>query len=295
LSQGAQLIDAPIWRPPSEADSLIIQAAKGCSYNHCTFCSMYRDITYHPRPLPDVLAEIDAAAAKNPDVQRVFIADADAWGLPTATLLAICERLHLRFPALSRIAAYATPFNLLHKTPDELIEVRDAGLRMAYVGIESGSDKILKRIVKGSAQQMEEGLRRGMAAGLEISATVITGLGGAQYWREHIEETAELINRVPPTYLSTLQMVLNEDSVKSFLDKFGDTYEPQTDRGILQEIKLLVELIDPPRPLIFRTNHASNALALAGTLPQDRSRLLSELDRAISGKRALRPGWMRGL
>lgn len=256
---------------------------------------MYRDQTYLPRPLADVLDDIDMAAARNADVQRVFLADADAWGLPVQTLLTICERLRQHFPTLTRISAYATPFNLLHKTPEELSVLRNAGLRMAYVGVESGSDRILKRIVKGSAQQMEEGLRRGMAAGLEISATVITGVGGVKYWREHIEETAKLINRVPTTYLSTLQLVLAEDSVKPFLEGYGEPFEPQNDRGVLQEIKLLVELIDPPQPIVFRTNHASNALALAGTLPQDRARLLAELDRAISGKRALRPGWMRAL
>ena len=295
MSQGVQLTEAPIWRPPSEADSLIIRAATGCSYNHCTFCSMYRDITYSARPLPDVMTEIDTAAARNPDIQRVFLADADAWGLPTTTLLSIVDRLHQRFPRLSRVAAYATPFNLMQKTHDELVELCEAGLRMAYVGVESGSDMILKRIVKGSAHQMEEGVRKGLEAGIEISATVITGLGGTNFWREHIEATAALINRVTPTYLSTLQLVLNEDSAKGFIERYGDTFEPQTDRGILQEIKLLVELIDPPNPVIFRTNHASNALALAGTLPHDKARVLADLDRAITGKRALRPGWMRGL
>jgi len=287
--------DLPLWRPPSEGDNLIIQASVGCSFNRCTFCSMYRGKDYRARPLDAVLADIDEAARLWPETTRVFLADGDAWGLPTETLLKICAHLKLRFGQLQRVSAYATPFNLIRKSVEELTLLRQAGMTLAYVGIESGSDTLLKKIAKGSAAQMEAGLARALDGGIKVSATVITGLGGKTYWREHVEATAALVSRTPPTYLSTLQLVLTDQTAEGYFDRFKEDFSFQDDFGVLDELRLLIELIDPPRPIIFRSNHASNALALAGNLPKDKIALLGRIDDAAKGGQSLRPVWMRGL
>ena len=283
--------DFPLWRPPSEGDNLIIQATLGCRFNRCSFCSMYKEKGYQARPLEAVFADIDQAAREWPDARRVFLADGDAYNLPTATLQAIAGRLKERFPALQRITAYATPFNILAKPPEEIAALKEARLGLVYLGIESGADRLLKAINKGSAKQMEAALARARETGLKLSATVILGLGGRAHWQEHIEATAEMINRQPPTYLSTLQLQLDPAIAPGFFDRFGEPFQWQDDQGVLKELRLLIEKLAPPAPVIFRSNHASNALALAGTLPKDRDKLLSEID----GAHTLRPRWLRGL
>jgi len=293
--------DFPLFRPPSEGDNLIIQATLGCSFNQCAFCSMYKSKDYRARPLAEVFADIDRAAALWPDAQRVFLADGDALVLPTDHLLALLEYLARRLPALTRVSAYATPFNLLKKSAEELQSLKAHKLSLVYVGIESGADSILKRIVKSGVQTMEAGLRRAAEGGLKVSATVILGLGGARHWQEHMEETAALINRVPPTYLSTLQLFLEPDVRARFLGRWGEEgFVFQEDEGILAELELLLRRLAPPRPVIFRSNHASNALALAGNLPKDSPRLLAQVAAARTATAAgdasaLRPGFLRRL
>lgn len=287
--------DFPLWRPPSEGDNLIIQTTLGCGFNGCTFCSMYKAKEYVERPLEEVSADIDLAARAWPQATRVFLADGDAYGLPTDHLLALCARLKERFPGLTRVSAYATPFNLLKKSVEEIQALKAAKLSLAYVGIESGSDLILKKIAKGTAKVMEQGLARAAEAGLKVSATVITGLGGKAHWQEHIDATADLLSRVPVTYLSTLQLGLEAEVTERFFQRFGEPFQWQDDAGVLDELQRLVERLNPPHPVIFRSNHASNALPLAGTLPKDRDKVLAQIDMARSGARGLRPAWMRGL
>lgn len=287
--------DFPLWRPPSEGDNLIIQATLGCGFNGCTFCSMYKVKEYQERPLAAVFADIEQAARVWPQASRVFLADGDAYGLPTEALLAICEKLQHCFPGLTRVSAYATPFNLLKKSVDEIQALKAAKLSLVYVGIESGSDLILKKIAKGTSKVMAQGLAHAAEAGLKVSATVITGLGGKTHWQEHVDATADLLNRVPVTYLSTLQLGLEEEVAPRFFERFGEPFVWQDDAGVLEELARLVERLDPPRPVIFRSNHASNALPLAGTLPKDRDKVLAQIELARSGGRGLRPEWLRGL
>ena len=287
--------DFPLWRPPSEGDNLIIQATLGCGFNGCTFCSMYKVKEYQERPLAMVFADIEQAARVWPQASRVFLADGDAYGLPTEALLAICGKLQQCFPALTRVSAYATPFNLLKKSADEIQSLKAAKLSLVYVGIESGSDLILKKIAKGTSKVMAQGLAHAAEAGLKVSATVITGLGGKTHWQEHVDATADLLNQVPVTYLSTLQLGLEEEVAPRFFERFGEPFVWQDDAGVLEELARLVERLDPPRPVIFRSNHASNALPLAGTLPKDRDKVLAQIELARSGGRGLRPEWLRGL
>ncbi len=290
------LYDMPLFRPPSEGNNLIIQATLGCSFNQCSFCAMYRSKQYTERTLEAVIADIHQAAADWPDAQRVFLADGDALALPTEHLLAILRELDATLPRLTRVSCYATPGNIQRKSVEELALLREHKLTLLYFGIESGSDLILKKVTKGATQgRMAEVLHKAHTSGMKISATVILGLGGTTHGDEHIDGTIALLNEAPVTYLSTLQLYLDQSIMDEFQHKFGEPFEMPDDLAILQEQKRLISGLNPPQPIIFRSNHASNALALAGTLPKDRDRLLSQLDEAIEGNRPLRPFYMRGL
>ncbi len=289
------LYDMPLYRPPSEGRNLIIQATLGCSFNRCTFCSMYRDKTFRVKPLNTVFDEIDRAACHAPDTRRVFLADGDALYIQTDQLVSILEYLKKSFPRLSRVSSYALPANLIKKSGDELAEIRHAGLSLIYYGIESGSAKVLKLIRKGAQPpSMVSGLNKASDAGMKISATAILGLGGKKLADEHISETAELVNQVSLSYLSTLQLGLDPSVRHEFLQRFGDDYIAQDDRGMLDEQAALISKIEPSTPLIFRSNHASNALPLAGNLPKDRDRLLHQLSAAQRGDLPLVPDFLRG-
>ena len=287
--------DMPLYRPPSEGNNLIIQVTLGCSFNRCSFCSMYRTKTFSIRPLEDVLAEIGQLGRTYPGVQRVFLADGDALAAPTEHLLAVLKALQVAFPRLERVASYALPANLRKQSVAELALLREHKLTLIYYGIETGSAELLKRITKGATpRSMIEGLNKAKEAGLTISATVILGLGGQRYGQEHIDATAELVNQVALDYLSTLQLGLDPMIREEFFQKFREPFLPQDDAGMLEEQTRLLEQLDPPAPLVFRSNHASNALSLAGTLPQDRDQLLALLTRARTGQMELRPFWLRG-
>jgi radical SAM superfamily enzyme YgiQ (UPF0313 family) len=287
--------DLPLWRPPSEADSFILQVTLGCSFNRCSFCSMYRTKHFAVRPLDDVRGEIRAMAQAYPGVRRVFLADGDALAAPTGHLLDVLDALRAAFPRLERTSSYALPANLLKKSVDELTQIREHGLTLLYYGVETGSAELLKRITKGATPEaMVTGLTKAKQAGLRISATVILGLGGQTYWREHIDATADLVNRVELDYLSTLQLMIDPAIEEEFHRKFREPFQPQDDRALLAEQVRLIERLAPPTPLVFRSNHASNALALAGTLPRDREALLGQLNLALAGGLRLRPEWLRG-
>ncbi len=290
------LYDMPLYRPPSEGNNLIVQATIGCSYNHCTFCSMYFTKDYRARPLDEVFADIDAGARDWPQAHRVFLADGDALCLPTGHLIEILDHLAARLPNLARVSAYATPKNLNEKSIEELAALREKKLSLVYLGIESGATSVLKSIRKGASQDsIVKALGRAREAGLKVSATVILGLGGQDGWEEHIAGTAELVNREPPAYLSTLQLDLEPAVYARFMEAQGPGFAFQDDAGILAEQERLLSLLAPPRPVIFRSNHASNCLPLAGTLPKDRETLLAAVAAARAGAQPLRPRWIRGL
>ncbi|RUQ33937.1 MAG: radical SAM protein [Candidatus Competibacteraceae bacterium] len=287
--------DLPVWRPPSEANSFILQATFGCSFNRCSFCSMYRTKSFAIRPLAAIQTDLQTVARRDPNIRRVFLADGDALAAPTDHLLAILQALRVAFSRLERVSSYALPANLLKKSVAELAQLREAGLTLLYYGIETGSADLLKRITKGATPAtMITGLTKARQAGLKISATVILGLGGQSRWREHIDATAALVNQVELDYLSTLQLMLDPMIYDEFHRKFHEPFQPQDDLALLAEQVRLIEELNPPVPLTFRSNHASNALALAGELPRDREKLLAQLDQALAGAAPLRPEWLRG-
>jgi len=290
------LYHQPLYRPPSEGDNLIIQATLGCSFNQCSFCAMYRSKQYVERPLADVIADIRTAAAGWPDAQRVFLADGDALALPTEHLLAILRELAAKLPRLTRVSCYATPGNIQRKSAEELVQLREHKLSLLYFGIESGSELILKKITKGATQRrMAEVLTKAHDSGMKVSATVILGLGGITHSDEHIDGTIALLNSAPVTYLSTLQLYLDESITEEFHRKYGEPFQMPDDLAILKEQERLISGLNPPQSVIFRSNHASNALALAGNLPKDKEKLLMQLREAMEGHRPLRPVYMRGL
>jgi radical SAM superfamily enzyme YgiQ (UPF0313 family) len=285
----------PVYRPPSEAGSLIFQATEGCSHNTCLFCYMYRDKKFRVKPWEDLRREIDEAASLVPQVRRVFLADGDAFALPAKSLERILEYLYGAFPHLQRVTAYATPGNLLKKSAEEMRRIRERGLTILYYGVETGDPELLEKIEKGATpDEMAEGCRRATEAGLKLSITVILGLGGEGLSLRHARNTAKLLNRIQPRYLSALTLMLGPYE-EEYRAAMGPGFEFNSPLEDVAELRELVAGLDTDR-CIFRSNHASNYLALAGTLLGDKERLLAEIDAALANPGvSLRDEWMRGL
>ncbi|WP_294961804.1 radical SAM protein [Sulfurimonas sp.] len=285
----------PLYRPPAEADNIIIQATYGCSYNNCTFCSMYKTKSFEVRAIEDVFNDVETLAHSYPDARKVFLADGDALALDTEYLLKLLKHLKQSFVKLRRVSLYASAQNILNKSTQDLQLLRENGLNLIYYGVETGSDIVLKKITKGVNQsEIIESLNKASDAGLKISATVILGMGGTKYSDEHIIESSKIINATRINYLSTLQLGLEEDAKEKFYKHFKD-FEMLGDIELLQEQKKFIQLLNPTNKIIFRSNHASNALHLAGNLPREKERLIQELDNALSvGEMAFIPSMFRG-
>jgi len=272
----------PLYRPPAEANSVIIQATLGCSFNKCTFCTMYESKEFIIRPLKDVFLDIDKMASFYSDANKMFLADGDALALDTNHLVKILEYAYSKFSKLRRVSVYASAFNLHDKSLEELYLLKEKGLTLIYYGIESGSFEVLKRIQKPiSNKKMCEGLNKAYDAGMKISVTVILGVAGKKHSNLHIEETAKILNQIKITYLSTLQLMLEAHTKERFIKNFDGEFELLSTKEMLEEQKYFLELLNPINKVIFRSNHASNSLALAGTLPKDKNRLVDEVNYVI--------------
>jgi len=252
--------DYPLYRPPSEARSLIFQVTIGCSFNECSFCDMYRGKEYVERSWEEVKKEIDITAKQMSDTKRIFLADGDALNLSTDYMVKIVEYLYSKFPNLERVSCYAMPMNLLKKSQDELKKMYDAGLTMLYLGIESGSDIILKKVTKGAvAKTIIKACNKAKDAGYTLSCMIILGLGGKTYTKEHIKGTAEVINACSPHYVGTLTLYLEDRIKNEFFTKFDEQFIPISDSEALEELENLVDQINVTSNVIFRANHGSNA------------------------------------
>ncbi|MGB9802367.1 B12-binding domain-containing radical SAM protein [Desulfofundulus sp.] len=288
--------EPPLFRPPSEANSLILQVTVGCSHNACAFCGMYKGKRFRRRSLTEIIADTREVACFYPEVQRIFLADGNALTMDTPELLKLLQHLFRTFPKLERVSCYAGPLDLLGKEPEELQELRKAGLTLLYVGVESGSDLVLERMHKGvNAAEMVRACRRALDAGFELSVTVITGLGGRELSREHARATASAINAINPTYLAALTLIVvpNTPLYRQVMDGKFSLLNPEE---TLQELKWLLEDLEVDN-CIFRCNHASNYLPLRGTLKRDREKLIGILEEALRnpGRIPLRPDYARGL
>lgn len=283
-----------IWRPPSEADSLIIQATIGCSHNACLFCSMYRDKSFRIRSTAEVVADLQWARLNLPELRRIFLADGNALAMPPKDLEQILDCIQANFPECRRVSSYAAPGDLLRLTPAELVRLRERGLQLLYVGLESGSNTVLRLMNKGvDSGQLQNACLKAREAGIALSTMLISGLGGRTYSTEHADASAELVNAVQPEYLSLLSLMLPEDAPLAKMVADG-RFVPLQALEILHENRRLLAGLNLQRT-IFSSNHASNFLSLSGRLPGDKERMLAQIDQALYKPEILRPDYARGL
>ncbi|MDD3394432.1 MAG: radical SAM protein [Clostridia bacterium] len=287
--------EGTVYRPPSEAGSLIIQLTIGCARNTCTFCNMYKDKKFRIRPLDEV-AE-DLAMARNYynriQVRRIFLADGDALIVKTEDLLYIMEKCHEYFPEIERISVYGAPKDILNKTPEELRRLKEAGLDMVYMGLESGADQVLKDVKKGvTAAEMIEAGQKVKEAGMVLSMTVISGLGGKKYWQEHAMESARVISAVKPDYVGFLTLMV-EKGTEIYDQVQSGEIELLNPQEVLDETELFIRNVDA-EGTVFRSNHASNYTALAGTLNADKEKILAQLETSRR-RSSFRPDSYRGI
>lgn len=287
--------EGTLYRPPSEADAFILQATIGCSWNHCTYCDMYREKTFRVRALGETLDDLDAAARHvgANAIEKVFVADGDALVLPMDHWRAILERARTLFPRLRRVSSYAMARNVAGKTDSELRELRDAGLTTLYIGPESGDDATLKRIAKGDdAAAHVEAARRAHAAGMSISVIALLGIAGERS-EAHARATADLVTAMDPSYFAALTVTVVPGTPLAQLQAKG-RFEVPAVPDLLRELRTIIDHARP-RDALFRTNHASNHLPLAGRLPRDRARIIEVIDAALAGRVALRSERARAL
>lgn len=288
--------DMPLFRPPSEAFSLILQVSIGCSHNACTFCGMYKMKKFRIREWREIETDIKDASGCSGDVERIFLADGNALAIETAMMVSLLGRLYKAFPRLKRVSCYTGPKDLLNKGADELKIIRESGLQMLYLGVESGSPNILEEVNKGVGPgEMVQAGRKAKYAGFELSVTVLTGLGGKDRSCENAVETAAVLNSIQPDYVGALTLTPTPNTVLYKKLKKGE-FSLLNPLESLQEIKWLLENLSLDKCL-FRCNHASNYLPLKGSFPGDKERLTSLLDDVVSnpGKYRLKPEHLRGL
>ena len=286
--------DYPLYRPPSEANSIIFQVTLGCSFNKCSFCNMYRTKEYSERPWEEIMSEIDIVSKSFPQTERIFLADGDAINLSTDKLVQILEYIKERFPNLKRISCYAMPKNLLQKTPAELTLLNKKGLNMLYIGIETGNDILLKKITKGAtSKSIIDACNRAKNSGFIISCMIILGIGGKRYSVDHIKETARVVSKVSPNFLAALTLIIEDGVYDEFMKKFGEPFETLDDSLILDELELLLSEIDPISPIVFRANHASNVYSIGGNLPEDREKMMALVSSLKEHPELLKPKVLR--
>ena len=288
----------PVFRPPSEAESLILPVTDGCSWNRCTFCEMYTapQKAFRARDEAEVVDSIRRTGERyGAQVRRVFLADGDALVLPTRRLLVYLEAIRTHLPAVHRVSSYCLARNLTKKSVAELKTLADAGLRLAYLGAESGDDEVLARVNKGETfESTRTALDKLGEAGITRSVMILNGLGGEALSAQHADNSARLINATRPEYLSTLVVTLH-DAGRRFLQAWPD-WQALSQQGLFREMERFLAALDLERT-VFRSDHACNWLVLKGTLGADKARLLAQVRAAIAQPESapLRPAWLRGL
>lgn len=283
--------DTPVFRPPSEARSFILRVTRGCAHNKCTYCNMYRDVPFQLLSDDEISRQIAQAVIYGKEqVRRIFLADGDALVLPTDKLLKILAVLKEQFPHLQRVSSYAAPQDILRKTPDELQKLKSAGLKLLYYGLESGDDLTLKAVNKGvnGIEAVEAG-KRVTDAGIKLSLMIILGLAGTQNSQRHAEETAKAINIIRPNMLSALCLMLYRGSELKEQFEQGK-FDPLPPYGLMEELYTIIKNIDLPSDhhCLFRSNHVSNYVNLAATLPKDKEQLLDDIDYSITELKKLK-------
>jgi radical SAM superfamily enzyme YgiQ (UPF0313 family) len=272
--------DEPVFRPPAEANSAIVQTTLGCSWNRCAFCEMYTSKKFKVRKFEDLQPEIETLAKIYLGVKKIFLADGNAFVLSPKNLIPILEEVNRRFGKIQRISSYALPKDILSKTEVELKELRGLGLKLLYIGIETGDDELLKLINKVETYNSTiDGIHKAHEAGIETSIMIINGLGGTKYSQQHAVNSAKIINQLNPKYLSTLTLSLPY-GLNHFKNKFGGEFIPLSVVELFEELRTFISLTELNN-VIYRSNHVSNNLILAGTLGKDKEGMLRQIDYAI--------------
>jgi radical SAM superfamily enzyme YgiQ (UPF0313 family) len=296
----------PVYRPPSEAYSLLVQATVGCSSaaaGRCYFCNstvFNRTIPekkFRIRPTQEILEDIEIGGRQyGKGVDKIFLLDSNAMIIKTPELLRIVKKCYETFPELKQVACYACSEDILRKTDEELLELRETGLNLVFVGLESGDQEVLDLINKGATVENQiEAVVKANKAGIQTSVTVILGLGGKRLSEQHAINTGKAATKMNPSFFAALTLMVVPGTVLDAMVKRGE-FELVTDPiDVLKEVELIVKNIDAPGPVVFRTNHASNYLPLRGVLPDDKERLLKTIRSAMKDPSVLRTEYMRGL
>ncbi len=269
--------EGSVYRPPSEAYSLIVQVTIGCAHNKCTFCSMFKDKKFRIRKQEEVLEDLEMARKHYSFVEKIFLADGDALVLSNQALTVILRRIRELFPECKRVGVYGSPQDVLRKKPEELKELKEHGVGIIYIGAESGSDRVLSAIQKGATRsELIEAVRKIENSGIASSVTFISGMAGQAGWKEHAIESGTMISEMQPSYVSLLTLML-DPMAPIYKDVMDGHFECLTKEQVMEEAELLLENINVKKNCIFRSNHASNYLSLKGDLPRDKEQMLAQI------------------
>lgn len=286
--------EGTVYRPPSEAYSLIIQVTIGCAHNKCSFCSMYKDKKFKIKNLEQIYEDLYEARKLYKSVKRIFLADGDAFVLPFEQIENILNKIKELFPECERVSSYAAPKDILRKSKEEIIALKELGLKMIYMGIESGSDSILKDINKGvTSSDIIEAGKKAKDGLMKLSVTLISGIGGKDKWIENAVESAKAINAIEPDYLGTLTLMVEPNTPIYEAVKSGKFQILNSDEAML-EMRELIKNINV-KNCIFRSNHASNYMAIGGNLSKDKDKLIKLIDDVLDGKYEYKPEEFRRL
>lgn len=284
-----------IFRPPSEAYSLIVQVTIGCTHNKCTFCSMFKDKKFRIRDLQEVLEDLDSARKHYRYVEKIFLADGDALCLSNKKLMVILEHIKKLFPECKRVGVYGTPQDVLLKSHEELIELYKNGIGIIYIGAESGSQRVLDDVNKGvTREQLIESVKKIETSGIKASVTFISGLAGPEHMEEHALESASMISEMEPSYVGLLTLMV-EPAAPIYKEIKEGRFKVLTAEEVLGETALMLKNINVTKKCVFRSNHASNYVSLKGDLPQDKERMMNQLKMAMKNTNLIKDERFRAL
>ncbi|MDD5070279.1 MAG: radical SAM protein [Candidatus Omnitrophica bacterium] len=273
----------PVIRPPSEAGNFLLQVTSGCSDNNCKFCAAYKNKRFFIKTEKEISEDICFYSQQYPDTRRVFLLDGDALVLPYSRMISVLDELSSAFSLLSRVSSYANGYNLLKLSLNQLITLRKRKLSLVYIGLESGSENVLKYCgKKTSAAQISQAVLKAKKAGIKSSVMVILGLGGKAFYREHVFATQKILNQIQPRYLSLLTLMVVKGTPLAD-EAISGKFIPLSNQEILQQAYNIILGLELEKT-IFRCNHASNFIALEGRLPHDKNKILSILKSALEGK-----------
>jgi len=287
--------EGSIYRPPSEAYSLIVQITIGCAHNDCTFCSMFKDKKFRVRDIEEVLQDLEMARKSYQNVGKIFLADGDALVLTNEKLLVILKKIKQLFPECDRVGIYGTPQDVNKKTLAELEELRDAGIGIIYIGAESGNEQVLLDIKKGSTRlEIITAIKKIEESGIKSSVTFISGLAGRDHWKEHAIDSGTMISETEPSYVGLLTLMV-EQNAPMYPDVLSGKFKKLSPEEVVAETALLLENINVNKTCVFRSNHASNYVSLRGDLPKDKAKMAGQLHAAMENKGMLKDERFRAL